>query len=103
MILLQALSALLTLLGLQATGCRFGPDHEIGKIEQNLVLFRMKKKRLPETPGELYEGEDWPIDPWGNLYRLEAGLDGQLVVVSLGADGAPGGSGNGEDIRGSGE
>ncbi len=102
MILLQALSALLTLLGLQTTGCRFGPEHQIRKIEQDLVLFQMKK-RLPDTLGELYDGEYLPIDPWGNLYRLDAGQDGQLVVVSLGADGEQGGSGDGEDIRGSGE
>ena len=74
---------------------------QIGKIEQDVVLFKMKKKRLPETLAELYKNEPAPTDPWGNPYQLEAGHGDELAVVSLGADGKPGGSGSDEDIKGS--
>lgn len=74
---------------------------QIGKIEQDVVLFKMKKKRLPETLGELYKNEPVPTDPWGNEFQLEAGRGDQLAVLSLGADGKPGGTGTDEDIKGS--
>jgi len=74
---------------------------QIGKIEQDVVLFKMKKKRLPETLAELYKNEPVPTDPWGNAYQLEGGQGDSLVVVSLGADGKPGGTGGDEDVKGS--
>lgn len=41
-------------------------------------------------PGDL-------VDPWGNQYQLTLGEDG-FQILSLGADGAPGGEGTSADI-----
>lgn len=40
------------------------------------------------------------VDPWGRAYQYELdGATGEFAVVSLGRDGAEGGSGEDEDIR----
>ena len=40
-----------------------------------------------------------PADPWGNVYHyLNPGLHGTVDVLSLGADGQPGGEGRDADI-----
>ena len=40
-----------------------------------------------------------PLDPWGHPYRyVPPGPDGQYRILTLGADGAPGGSGTDQDI-----
>ena len=40
-----------------------------------------------------------PKDPWGREYQyLNPGVRGEIDVFSLGADGAPGGEGNGADV-----
>ena len=40
-----------------------------------------------------------PPDPWGNPYQyLSPGLKGEVDIISLGADGQPGGSGDDADI-----
>jgi len=40
-----------------------------------------------------------PDDPWGNPYVYEyPGKRGELDIFTYGADGAPGGSGENEDI-----
>ena len=40
-----------------------------------------------------------PLDPWGRPYMLQVAPDGRLVeVVSLGADGQPGGQAEAEDL-----
>jgi general secretion pathway protein G len=42
-----------------------------------------------------------PLDPWGRPYLYQSAADGGFTVVSLGADGQSGGSGQDEDITGS--
>lgn len=48
-----------------------------------------------------YTTNQIPLDPWGNDYVYEypgEGGDDTFVILSYGADGAPGGEGNNEDI-----
>ncbi|MCC6445837.1 MAG: type II secretion system major pseudopilin GspG [Armatimonadetes bacterium] len=47
-----------------------------------------------------YTSKDIPVDPWGNEYVYESpGPDDQdYLITSYGADGAPGGEGDAEDI-----
>ena len=43
--------------------------------------------------------EKLPNDPWGHPYQyLNPGLHGEVDILSLGADGAPGGDGADADI-----
>ena len=39
-----------------------------------------------------------PADPWGKPYRYQS-ANGVVEIVSLGADGAPGGEGENADVR----
>jgi len=40
-----------------------------------------------------------PEDPWGNKYQyINPGVHGEIDIISLGADGAPGGEGMNADI-----
>jgi len=39
-----------------------------------------------------------PNDPWGKAYRYQL-TGGAVEIVSLGADGAPGGDGENADVR----
>ena len=47
-----------------------------------------------------YTSKDIPVDPWGNEYVYEEpGPDGQdFIIISYGADGAPGGDGDAADL-----
>ena len=41
-----------------------------------------------------------PTDPWGKPYKYaNPGTNGGIEIISLGADGAPGGDGENADIR----
>lgn len=69
--------------------------------EQGLPAL-VKKPALPPIPPN-WKGngylEKLPNDPWGHPYQyLQPGLHGEIDVISLGADGAPGGEGNDADI-----
>lgn len=74
---------------------------QIGKIEQDVVLYKMKKKKVPDSMSELYKDEPVPKDPWGNEYVLRGGGGRKgFEIMSYGADGKEGGSGADEDIKG---
>jgi general secretion pathway protein G len=69
--------------------------------EQGLQAL-VKKPTLPPEPAN-WKGNGYlerlPEDPWGHPYQyLQPGLHGEVDVMSLGADGAPGGEGNDADI-----
>ena len=89
---------------------------QIADIEKALELFKLDVGRFPSTE----EGIDalvnkpasasgWagpylkgaiPTDPWGKAYRYaNPGAQGGIDVISLGADGAPGGEGENADVR----
>ena len=91
---------------------------DIASITQALKLYRLDNLRLPTTDQGLQalvkkptlppDAPNWnklgylerlPNDPWGHPYQyLQPGLHGEMDIMSLGADGAPGGDDNDADI-----
>ncbi len=91
---------------------------DIASIVQSLNLYKLDSHRYPTTEQGLQAlvkkptispvPENWkgngylervPKDPWGHPYRyLQPGLHGDIDVMSLGADGEPGGAGSDADI-----
>jgi general secretion pathway protein G len=91
---------------------------DIAVIGQALKLYRLDNQRYPTAeqglnaliakpelspvPGNWKPGgylERLPKDPWGNAYvYVNPGLHGEIDVLSLGADGKPGGEGLDADI-----
>jgi len=91
---------------------------DIATVMQALKLYRLDNQRYPTTEqglralvekpaaGPAANGwkaggylEKMPKDPWGNPYQyLSPGLKGEVDIISLGADGQPGGSGDDADI-----
>jgi general secretion pathway protein G len=91
---------------------------DIASIVQALKLYKLDNLRYPTTEQGLqalvtkpslppiptnWKGNGYlerlPNDPWGHPYQyLQPGLHGEIDVMSLGADGAPGGEGNDADI-----
>jgi len=99
-------------------------EAQIGTFRTALQLYRMdngtlptmrqglqalcRKPGAPPIPGNYREGgyldtRNLPEDPWGNAYvYLVPGPDGApFEIVSYGADGEPGGTGEAADIRSS--
>jgi general secretion pathway protein G len=90
--------------------------HDISAIMQSLKLYRLDNGRYPTNeqglqalvakPQAAPVPSNWrsyldklPKDPWGNTYQyLNPGVNGEIDVFSLGADGQPGGSGADVDI-----
>ncbi|QTA84705.1 type II secretion system major pseudopilin GspG [Desulfonema magnum] len=74
---------------------------EIGKYpttEQGLQALRVKPDGLEKWDGP-YLPKDVPPDPWGNAYIYRCpGEHGDYDILSLGADGNPGGEGDDLDI-----
>ena len=91
---------------------------DIATVMQALKLYRLDNQRYPTTEqglrslvekstvGPAANGwkaggylEKMPKDPWGNPYQyLSPGLKGEVDIISLGADGQPGGTGDDADI-----
>ncbi|HAT31772.1 MAG TPA: type II secretion system protein GspG [Janthinobacterium sp.] len=91
---------------------------DIATVMQALKLYKLDNQRYPTTEqglqalltkptsGPAANGwktggylEKMPKDPWGNPYQyLSPGIKGEVDVISLGADGQPGGSGDDADI-----
>jgi general secretion pathway protein G len=91
---------------------------DIATVLQALKLYKLDNQRYPTTEQGLQalitrptsgpaangwkEGgylEKMPKDPWGNPYQyLSPGIKGEVDVMSLGADGQPGGTGDDADI-----
>lgn len=105
----------ITILGLIAAAVGVAVIGQLDKAKQqrvtldfralgdSLQLYAMQKGRLPDTATGLHalvEQRILPVlprDPWGNdyVYTLDKGVP---AIVSLGADGAPGGEGNDRDL-----
>lgn len=66
----------------------------------DLLVTAPSDPRLRERWKGPYLDETVPMDPWGNPYQYRVpGEDGRpFSIVSLGADGKPGGEGNDADI-----
>lgn len=91
---------------------------DIASIMQALSLYRLDNSRYPSTEQGLqalvtppttepipsnYKANGYlnklPQDPWGTPYQfLSPGLNGEVDVISFGADGKPGGEGVNADI-----
>lgn len=91
---------------------------DIATLMQALKLYKLDNQRYPSTEqglqalvtkptsGPAANGwksggylEKMPKDPWGNPYQyLSPGIKGEVDVLSLGADGQPGGNGDDADI-----
>lgn len=74
---------------------------ETGKFPataQGLQALRTKPEGVEKWDGP-YLPKDIPLDPWGNAYVYRSPSEhGDYEIVSLGADGNPGGEGDDMDI-----
>jgi len=67
--------------------------------EQGLQALVVKPTAAPLPPSWRPYLEKLPRDPWGHPYQyLNPGIKGEVDVMSLGADGQPGGEGKDADI-----
>ncbi len=89
---------------------------DVNNLMQALKLYKLDNQRFPSgeqglqslvsKPTSAPVPANWrpyldklPNDPWGNAYHyINPGLHGQVDVLSLGADGQPGGEGRDADI-----
>ena len=89
---------------------------DVNNLMQSLKLYRLDNQRYPTAEQGLQAllvrpttgpaAPNWkpyveklPNDPWGRPYQyLNPGIKGEIDVLSLGADGQPGGEGNNADI-----
>ena len=67
--------------------------------EQGLQALRVKPENQPQWAGP-YLTKDIPMDPWGRpyLYKFPGEHGDEPDIVSLGADGEPGGDGENADV-----
>ncbi|MGE4050018.1 MAG: type II secretion system major pseudopilin GspG [Piscinibacter sp.] len=66
--------------------------------EQGLLALRTAPQQVPRWQGP-YLKRDIPEDPWGRAYVYRRpGQHGDYDLVSLGADGQPGGDGENADV-----
>ena len=89
---------------------------QIADLDKSLELFKLDVGRYPTTeegldalvtrPGSAngwtgpYLKGGVPTDPWGKPYKYaNPGSNGGIEILSLGADGAPGGEGENADVR----
>lgn len=90
---------------------------DISHMMSALKLYKLDNQRYPtadqglqalvEKPSAPPVPNGWrkpyleklPTDPWGNAYQyINPGIKGEVDIMSLGADGKPGGEGNDADI-----
>jgi general secretion pathway protein G len=89
---------------------------DVNNLMQALKLYRLDNQRYPTTEQGLQAlvakptaspvPPNWkpyldklPNDPWGRPYQyLSPGVKGEIDVMSLGADGQPGGDGKNADV-----
>ena len=89
---------------------------DVNNLMQALKLYRLDNQRYPTAEQGLQAlltrptggppAPNWkpyveklPNDPWGRPYQyMNPGIKGEIDVLSLGADGQPGGEGNNADI-----
>jgi len=67
--------------------------------EQGLQALVARPTTNPIPPNWKPYVDKLPNDPWGRPYQyMNPGIKGEIDVLSLGADGQPGGEGNDADI-----
>jgi len=90
---------------------------QIADLEKSLELFKLDVGRFPTNEegldalmrkpdnaggwnGPYLKSDSVPLDPWGRPYKYTyPGAKGEPEILSLGADGVPGGEGENADIR----
>lgn len=88
---------------------------QIADLEKSLELFKLDVGRFPTSDEGLdslinkpatavgwngpYIKGSLPNDPWGKPYKYAPAAGGNVEILSLGADGAPGGDGENADIK----
>jgi general secretion pathway protein G len=89
---------------------------QIADLEKGLELFKLDVGRFPTNEeglaalvarpanargwnGPYLKGNSVPEDPWGQAYKYSFAGTAEPEIVSLGADGAPGGEGENADVR----
>ncbi len=90
---------------------------QISDLEKSLDLYKLDVGRYPTTEeglnalvvrpgsaagwnGPYLRGDAVPLDPWGKPYLYAyPGSKGGVEIISLGADGVPGGEGENADIH----
>ena len=70
--------------------------------QQGLAVLRTKPTDVANWDGP-YLQADVPLDPWGRVfvYKFPGDLPDEPEIISLGADGQPGGTGINADINSS--
>lgn len=75
---------------------------DVGKFpttEQGFQALRVRPAGVGDRWDGPYLKKDIPLDPWGNPYSYKyPGEHGDYDIVSMGADGKPGGDGEDADI-----
>lgn len=87
---------------------------QISNFEQTLEMYKLDVGRFPNSEVGLdalvnqpsgangWNGpylKEVPLDPWGAPYQYRfPGENGEFDIISLGADGAPGGEGENADV-----
>ena len=92
---------------------------QIADIDKALEIYKLDVGRYPTNEeglaalmknpggqmgwnGPYLKGDAVPTDPWGHAFRYaNPGPNGGIEILTLGADGAPGGEGENADIRNS--
>jgi general secretion pathway protein G len=76
---------------------------DVGRFPTNdegLDALNKRPATAPGWSGPYLKGAGVPADPWGHPFRYaNPGPGGSVEILSLGADGAPGGEGENADIR----
>ncbi len=74
---------------------------DVGKYpttDMGLQALRIRPEDIEEWDGP-YLPKDLPLDPWGHPFEYRSpGEHGEYDILSLGADGSPGGDGEDTDI-----
>lgn len=77
---------------------------QMTRVAERIQIYSLRNKGVPSSGDGLsavYKNEDVPKDSWNNDFRyVSPGPNGMdFDLISLGADGREGGSGNNEDIK----
>lgn len=95
-------------LGSVDEGNKAAAKAQIKQFDTALVAYKIKFKKFPEDLGALISppsgepimnAKELPLDPWGNPYQYQLEGSRKYVIISLGADGAAGGTDVDADIR----
>ncbi|MFM2161404.1 MAG: hypothetical protein RLZZ383_916 [Pseudomonadota bacterium] len=83
---------------------RSAAELQINKLNEQVRIFQLKKKKLPSKLEDVFIDGEVPKDPWGNEYVFkQGGGKNGYDIVSFGADGKEGGTGEDADIKLSGD